>query len=60
MNARFGGGYPFSHISGVNLPSAIVKWLSSEEVPDSYFLPNEYNIYIHKDINIIKLEKKER
>ncbi len=32
MNARFGGGYPFSHIAGVDLPLAIVKWCKGEEV----------------------------
>jgi carbamoyl-phosphate synthase large subunit len=32
MNPRFGGGYPFSHISGVNLPKAIVKWYLNEKV----------------------------
>lgn len=26
MNARFGGGYPFSHMGGCNLPKAIVEW----------------------------------
>lgn len=31
MNPRFGGGYPFSHEAGVDLPSAIVKWLKGEE-----------------------------
>ena len=34
MNARFGGGYPFSHIGGCNLPKAIVKWACGETVDD--------------------------
>lgn len=34
LNARFGGCYPFSHAAGCNLPLAIVKWLSGEDVPD--------------------------
>ena len=28
----FGGGYPFSHLAGVNLPMAIIKWLKNEFV----------------------------
>ena len=32
MNARFGGGYPFSHMAGCNLPKAIVEWCSGKEV----------------------------
>lgn len=33
MNARFGGGYPFSHMGGCNLPKAIVNWVEDKEVP---------------------------
>lgn len=33
MNARFGGGYPFSHMAGCNLPLAIVRWMKGEDVP---------------------------
>ena len=35
MNARFGGGYPFSHVAGCNLPLAIVKWAKGEDVEHS-------------------------
>ena len=33
MNARFGGGYPFSHMGGCNLPQAIVNWSQALTVP---------------------------
>ena len=32
MNARFGGGYPFSHMGGCDLPSAIVAWAQGRTV----------------------------
>lgn len=35
MNARFGGGYPFSHMGGCDLPRALVKWRAGEEVEPS-------------------------
>jgi len=35
LNARFGGGYPFSHIAGCNLPEAMVKWCKGEDVNHS-------------------------
>lgn len=54
MNARFGGGYPFSHMAGVNLPKAIISWLSGEE-PDNSLLKEEFNVMSQKDISMIRL-----
>ena len=34
MNARFGGGYPFSHMGGCNLPMAIVSWQNNKDVSE--------------------------
>lgn len=54
MNARFGGGYPFSHLAGVNLSLAIVKWLNGETV-DKSLLTERVNIMVQKDINLVRL-----
>ena len=54
MNARFGGGYPFSHLAGVNLPLAIVNWCEGKKV-DSKILSVKRHIVAHKDINIVEI-----
>lgn len=52
MNARFGGGYPFSHAAGVDLPKALVLWLTGKSAPASLLSPQKYGRYF-KDITIV-------
>lgn len=54
LNARFGGGYPFSHMAGVDLPRAIVKWLCGEPV-SMEILTARINVMSHKDIGLVRV-----
>lgn len=53
MNARFGGGYPFSHMGGCNLPRAIIEWAEGKEV-DKKILSVQTEITGFKEIYITK------
>ena len=55
MNARFGGGYPFGHMAGVNLPLAIIKWLKGEKVTNET-LTADIGVMSQKDISMVKLK----
>lgn len=52
LNARFGGGYPFSHMAGVNLPKTIINWLNncSEE-----YLCAKPGVLAQKDITMLDI-----
>ena len=54
MNARFGGGYPFSHMAGVDLPRAIISWLEGKNEPDGC-LTAEMGVKSSKDIHMVRL-----
>lgn len=54
MNARFGGGYPFSHLAGINLPKAIIKWKEGKKL-DNELTIQRYNTFVQKDIRFISL-----
>jgi len=51
MNARFGGGYPFTHIAGVHLPKAIIDWMQGKET--NYLKLNSSRHINYKSIEII-------
>ena len=53
MNMRFGGGYPFSHIAGVDFPKALVDMLAGQDVKP--FAVNDCCVGL-KEIVIIKAE----
>lgn len=52
MNARFGGGYPFSHAAGVDLPLALVLWAMGKE-PDGAILKARAGVKAQKDIRML-------
>jgi carbamoyl-phosphate synthase large subunit len=53
FNPRFGGGYPFTHAAGVNLPKAIVSWLRNETVNEKELLTPRYGVQGIKGITMI-------
>ena len=54
LNARFGGGYPFSHMAGCNLPEAIVNWAEENEV-DKEMISARIGVTGYKEIYITEM-----
>ena len=53
MNPRFGGGYPFSHIAGANVPAALIAWAQGKE-PDPEWLEITMGVKAYKDIRLVR------
>ena len=56
LNPRFGGGYPMTHLAGVNFPKMLIDLAKEELKPSDYELYRNYEIgnVMVKDILIIK------
>ena|SRR5246127_2696748 len=59
MNPRFGGGYPFSHIAGANLPAVLLAWANREQ-PHADWLKVEPNITASKCDGLVMVDNKPR
>lgn len=55
LNPRFGGGYPFCHVAGANVPAAIVSWVKGRE-PDSEWLRVQEGVVAAKYNRLILVE----
>jgi len=55
MNPRFGGGYPFSHIAGANLPAVLLAWANGER-PDPRWLTVEPNVMASKYDDLVVVD----
>jgi len=53
MNPRFGGHYPFAHMAGADIPSALIAWADGQQ-PEPSWLRAVPGIRCHKDITMIK------
>lgn len=54
LNARFGGGYPYSHMAGTDLPKAIINWVSGGQVQKELLAP-QIGLCYCKDIMMKQL-----
>jgi carbamoyl-phosphate synthase large subunit len=53
LNPRFGGGYPFSHVAGANIPAALVAWITGQPANPNW-LTIESDVMSSKCARLVK------
>lgn len=56
LNPRFGGGYPFSHVAGANIPAALIAWANNDPINPDWLTVQE-NITSTKCDRIVIIRK---
>lgn len=56
LNPRLGGGYPFSHLAGANLPAALLAWARGEE-PDPAWLASQPDVLVCKFDDLVVMSR---
>jgi carbamoyl-phosphate synthase large subunit len=54
LNPRFGGGYPFTHRAGANLPAALIAWAQGETV-DPHWLVMQPDVATAKCDRLVEI-----
>ncbi|SJM58726.1 ATP-grasp enzyme-like protein [Corynebacterium glutamicum] len=56
INPRFGGGYPFSHLAGADIPRAYISWNNGKDI-DSNWLKYEPGVVSGKFVEAIRISE---
>lgn len=55
LNPRIGGGYPYSHIGGANLPAVLISWSRGEQPDPNWFqIRSDVLISRYDELTVIK------
>jgi carbamoyl-phosphate synthase large subunit len=57
INPRIGGGYPFSHIAGANLPAALIAWANGQQ-PDAAWFRIRPNVAASRRDSLVVINRK--
>lgn len=58
LNPRFGGGYPFTHAAGANVPEACVRWaMGDADVEERWAVGYQVGVKTFKEIALLSVSR---